>query len=156
MVSLPGCGLAGPVAVARSRSRHPALPWLGPRHAAPERETLVGTAKYDHPGYIADLGDQGHYQIGLWCPHGYPAHIHIGRPGAPQSAALRLRIADSAFQSLSDDMETLCRRALGQAVAAGLLGASQPVFQETRFHPDAAPWQGPLSAVQLASAAPVA
>jgi len=113
----------------------------------------VGTAKYNHPGYIADLGDQGHYQVGLWRPHGYPAHIHIGRPGAPDGARLRLRIADSAFQSLADDMETLCRRALGQAVQEGLLGNAEAVFQETRFHPDAAPWQGPMSATDAASAA---
>ena len=40
----------------------------------------MGTAKYDHPGYVADTGDAGKYHVGIWCPHGYPAHIHIGRP----------------------------------------------------------------------------
>jgi len=112
------------------------------------REGCMGTAKYDHPGYVADLGDRGHYRVGLWRPHGYPAHIHIGRQDAPEAAMLRLRIADSVFQSLSEDTEMLCRRALGQAMEEGLLDASQSAFQETRFHPDAAPWQGPLAQAQ--------
>ena len=75
----------------------------------------MGTAKYDHPGYVADTGSEGKYHVGIWCPHGYPAHIHIGRPaerGDPQ-ALLRLRIPDGVFQSLPDDPETLCRRAMG-------------------------------------------
>lgn len=68
----------------------------------------MGTAKYDHPGYVADTGADGKYHVGIWCPHGYPAHIHIGRPaerGDPQ-ALLRLRIPDGVFQSLPDDPET--------------------------------------------------
>lgn len=104
----------------------------------------MGTAKYNHPGYIADLGEQGCYQVGLWLPHGYPPHIHIGRHDTPETALLRLRIADSVFQSLSDDMETLCRRAVRQVVDEGLLNASH-AFQETRFHPDTEPWQGPMA-----------
>lgn len=108
----------------------------------------MGTAKYNHPGYIADLGEQGCYQIGVWRPHGFPAHIHIGKQGTPEAAMLRLRISDSVFQSLPDDMETLCRRALGQVVDEGRLNASQAAFQETRFHPDAEPWQGPLLQAQ--------
>ena len=81
----------------------------------------MGTAKYDHPGYVADTGDAGKYHVGIWCPHGYPAHIHIGRPadGGDPLALLRLRIPDGVFQSLADDPETLCRRALGQALGAG-------------------------------------
>ena len=82
----------------------------------------MGTAKYDHPGYVADTGDAGKYHVGIWCPHGYPAHIHIGRPAdGGDLALLRLRIPDGVFQSLADDPETLCRRALGQALGAGLL-----------------------------------
>ena len=33
---------------------------------------------------------RGKYHVGIWCPHGYPAHIHIGRPadgGDPGAAA---------------------------------------------------------------------
>ena len=45
-----------------------------------EQGGCMGTAKYDHPGYVADTGDAGKYHVGIWCPHGYPAHIHIGRP----------------------------------------------------------------------------
>ncbi|MGE8615098.1 MAG: hypothetical protein ACN6PF_22575 [Achromobacter veterisilvae] len=110
----------------------------------------MGTAKYDHPGYVADTGAEGKYHVGIWCPHGYPAHIHIGRPterGDPQ-ALLRLRIPDGVFQSLPDDPETLCRRALGQAMGAGLLPsvAVDGEFQELRFELDAEPWSGPMQA----------
>ncbi len=106
----------------------------------------MGTAKYDHPGYIADTGMHGKFVIGVWCPHGYPAHIHIGRfvPGGKAEARLRLRIPDGVFQSLSDDMEHLCRRALGQAMDENLLADSDGNFQETRFRVDAVPWAGPL------------
>ena len=77
----------------------------------------MGTAKYDHPGYLADAGAAGTYHVGVWCPHGYPAHVHIGRAGSQDDARLRLRIPDGVFQSMPDDMETLCRRAFGQALA---------------------------------------
>src|SRR3546814_12835482 len=97
------------------------------------RRRAMGTAKYDHPGYIADIGPQGRYYVGVWCPHGYPAHVHIGNAGVTQAAAgLRLRIPDGAFQSLSDDFETLCRRAIGQAVPSGLLRDGLGGSQETR------------------------
>ena len=55
------------------------LPWSQPA-AWPRTRRCMGTAKYDHPGYVADTGDAGKYHVGIWCPHGYPAHIHIGRP----------------------------------------------------------------------------
>ncbi|MCZ8411133.1 hypothetical protein O9649_25430 [Achromobacter dolens] len=110
----------------------------------------MGTAKYDHPGYVADTGSEGKYHVGIWCPHGYPAHIHIGRPaerGDPL-ALLRLRIPDGVFQSLPDDPETLCRRAMGQALGSGLLRsvAVDGEFQELRFQLDAEPWSGPMQA----------
>ncbi len=110
----------------------------------------MGTAKYDHPGYVADTGAQGRYHVALWCPHGYPAHVHIGRPsehGDPH-ALLRLRVPDGVFQSLADDPETLCRRALGQALQGGLLGsvAVDGAYQELRLQLDAEPWQGPMQA----------
>ena len=49
------------------------------------------------------------------------------------------------FQSLADDPETLCRRALGQALGAGLLRtvAVDGDYQEIRFELDAEPWGGP-------------
>lgn len=109
----------------------------------------MGTAKYDHPGYIADMGPQGQYYVGVWCPHGYPAHVHIGTAAAEAEAAdanLRLRIPDGAFQSLSDDFETLCRRALGQALSAGLLRDGLGGFQETRLSLETEPWAGPMQA----------
>lgn len=109
----------------------------------------MGTAKYDHPGYIADMGPQGQYYVGVWCPHGYPAHVHIGTAAAAAEAAdanLRLRIPDGAFQSLSDDFETLCRRALGQALSAGLLRDGLGGFQETRLSLETEPWAGPMQA----------
>ncbi|WZB61505.1 hypothetical protein WJ970_30505 [Achromobacter xylosoxidans] len=111
----------------------------------------MGTAKYDHPGYVADTGDAGKYHVGIWCPHGYPAHIHIGRPGWRRPLALlRLRIPDGVFQSLADDPETLCRRALGQALGAGLLRtvAVDGDYQEIRFELDAEPWGGPMQAAR--------
>ena len=100
----------------------------------------MGTAKYDHPGYVADTGDAGKYHVGIWCPHGYPAHIHIGRPadgGDPGAARLRV------FQSLAD--QTRCaggRSTLG----AGLLRtvAVDGDYQEIRFELDAEPWGGPM------------
>ena len=105
----------------------------------------MGTAKYDHPGYIADIGPQGRYYMAVWCPHGYPAHVHIGHAGEPQPVAnLRLRIPDGAFQSLADDFETLCRRAVGQALQSGLLRQGLDGFQETRLSLEAAPWNGPM------------
>ncbi|AKQ55064.1 hypothetical protein [Bordetella hinzii] len=109
----------------------------------------MGTAKYDHPGFVADTGVQGKFVIGVWCPHGYPAHIHIGRfkPGAAAEPNLRLRIPDGVFQSISDDMENLCRRALGQAIADRLLVDAEGGYQETRFRIDAVPWTGPLQAL---------
>lgn len=107
----------------------------------------MGTAKYDHPGYIADIGPQGRYYVGVWCPHGYPAHVHIGNAGIAQAdAGLRLRIPDGAFQSLSDDFETLCRRAIGQALQSGLLRDGLGGFQETRLALDTQPWSGPMQA----------
>ncbi len=114
----------------------------------------MGTAKYDHPGYIADLGPQGSYYVGVWCPHGYPAHVHIGNAGVTQAdAGLRLRIPDGAFQSLSDDFETLCRRAIGQALQSGLLRSGLGGFQETRLALDTPPWSGPMQAVARQEAA---
>ncbi|WP_313697785.1 hypothetical protein [Achromobacter sp.] len=114
----------------------------------------MGTAKYDHPGYVADTGAEGKYHVGIWCPHGYPAHIHIGRPADRDdpSALLRLRIPDGVFQSLPDDPETLCRRALGQALDAGLLRtvAVDGEYQELRFQLDAEPWSGPMQAADRA------
>ena len=61
-------------------------------------------------------------------------------------ALLRLRIPDGVFQSLADDPETLCRRALGQALGAGLLRtvAVDGDYQEIRFELDAEPWGGPM------------
>ncbi|MNL76487.1 hypothetical protein D3C87_2024620 [compost metagenome] len=52
------------------------------------------------------------------------------------------------FQSLPDDPETLCRRALGQALGAGLLRSVSVdgEFQELRFELDAEPWSGPMQA----------
>ena len=60
-------------------------------------------------------------------------------------ALLRLRIPDGVFQSLADDPETLCRRALGQALGAGLLRtvAVDGDYQEIRFELDAEPWAAP-------------
>lgn len=112
----------------------------------------MGTAKYDHPGYVADTGVQGKFLIGIWCPHGFPAHIHIGHLKADGQAEvrLRLRIPDGVFQSLSDDMERLCRRALGQAMEERLLTEGAGGFQETRFKVDAIPWAGPLRPVPAA------
>ncbi|WP_167382501.1 hypothetical protein [Bordetella genomosp. 6] len=110
----------------------------------------MGTAKYDHPGYLADAGTAGTYHVGVWCPHGYPAHVHIGRAGSQADARLRLRIPDGVFQSMPDDMETLCRRAFGQALDEGLLAASEGDFQEVRLRLDAQPWAGPLAAAQPA------
>lgn len=106
----------------------------------------MGTAKYDHPGYIADIGPQGKYYVGVWCPHGYPAHVHIGDAADAADAALRLRIPDGAFQSLSDDFETLCRRAIGQALQSGLLRDGLGGFQETRLALETEPWSGPMRA----------
>ena len=50
--------------------------------------------------------------------------------------------------SLPDDPETLCRRALGQALGAGLLRsvAVDGEYQELRFQLDAEPWPGPMQA----------
>ncbi|OZI78204.1 hypothetical protein CAL23_13825 [Bordetella genomosp. 6] len=120
-------------------------------HGPPERPCRIqggdmGTAKYDHPGYLADAGAAGTYHVGVWCPHGYPAHVHIGRAGSQADARLRLRIPDGVFQSMPDDMETLCRRAFGQALDEGLLAASEGDFQEVRLRLDAQPWAGPLAA----------
>ncbi|MCD0502407.1 hypothetical protein, partial [Bordetella petrii] len=106
----------------------------------------MGTAKYDHPGYIADVGPQGKFYVGVWCPHGYPAHVHIGNAAADSDANLRLRIPDGAFQSLSDDFETLCRRAIAQALHSGQLQDSLEGFQETRLALDTQPWNGPMQA----------
>ena len=111
----------------------------------------MGTAKYDHPGYVADTGDAGKYHVGIWCPHGYPPiSISAGRPMAATLALLRLRIPDGVFQSLADDPETLCRRALGQALGAGLLRtvAVDGDYQEIRFELDAEPWGGPMQAAR--------
>ena len=65
-------------------------------------------------------------------------------------ALLRLRIPDGVFQSLADDPETLCRRALGQALGAGLLRtvAVDGDYQEIRFELDAEPWGGPMQAAR--------
>ena len=54
------------------------------------------------------------------------------------------------FQSLADDPETLCRRALGQALGAGLLRtvAVDGDYQEIRFELDAEPWGGPMQAAR--------
>ncbi|AHV91748.1 hypothetical protein D559_1196 [Bordetella holmesii 1058] len=92
---------------------------------------------------------QGKFVIGVWCPHGYPAHIHIGRfnQGEVAEPNLRLRIPDGVFQSISDDMERLCRRALGQAIEDRLLVDADGGYQETRFRIDALPWSGPLTAL---------
>ncbi|MDQ8035026.1 hypothetical protein CEG14_15360 [Bordetella genomosp. 1] len=111
----------------------------------------MGTAKYDHPGFVADTGTDGQYLIGIWCPHGYPAHIHIGRleDNGKSEAQLRLRIPDSVFQSMPDDVETLCRRAMGQAVREHLLNGATG-FQETRLQLDAVPWAGPMRAMVAA------
>lgn len=107
----------------------------------------MGTAKYDHPGYIADIGPQGQYYVGVWCPHGYSAHVHIGDAATvtnSEGATLRLRIPDGAFQSLSDDFETLCRRAIGQALKTGLLRDGLGGYQETRLSLETEPWAGPM------------
>lgn len=108
----------------------------------------MGTAKYDHPGYVADIGPRGQYYVGVWCPHGYPAHVHIGDAASRESkdASLRLRIPDGMFQSLSDDFETLCRRAIGQALSTGLLREGLGGFQETRLVLETEPWSGPMQA----------
>lgn len=108
----------------------------------------MGTAKYDHPGYVADMGPRGQYYVGVWCPHGYPAHVHIGGADTAHSldAGLRLRIPDGAFQSLADDFETLCRRAIGQALNTGLLREGLGGFQETRLVLETEPWAGPMAA----------
>jgi hypothetical protein len=47
---------------------------------------------------------------------------------------------------LPDDPETLCRRALGQALGAGLLPSVSVdgEYQELRFQIDAEPWSGPM------------
>ena len=49
---------------------------------------------------------------------------------------------------MPDDPETLCRRALGQAMDAGLLRsvAVDGEYQELRFQLDAEPWSGPMQA----------
>ncbi len=109
----------------------------------------MGTAKYDHPGYIADTGETGKYYVGVWCPHGYPAHVHIGwaQEHGASEPGIRLRFPDGTFQSLSDDFETLCRRAIGQALAERLLNGNRDEFQETRLKLDTAPWAGPMQAV---------
>ncbi|MBV7482450.1 hypothetical protein [Bordetella sp. BOR01] len=114
----------------------------------------MGTAKYDHPGYIADIGPQGTYYVGVWCPHGYPAHVHIGDAAAQADAGLRLRIPDGAFQSLSDDFETLCRRAIGQALESGLLRDGLGGFQETRLALETQPWNGPMQPAPKQAQAP--
>jgi len=115
----------------------------------------MGTAKYDHPGYIADIGSHGRYYVGVWCPHGYPAHVHIGQAEAATDAGLRLRIPDGAFQSLADDFETLCRRAIGQALQNGWLRGGLGGFQETRLALETEPWAGPMQAAPRQAAAPV-
>ena len=111
----------------------------------------MGTAKYDYPGYIADMGAQGQYYVGVWCPHGYPAHVHIGEAAAgsnAEGASLRLRLPDGAYQSLSEDFETLCRRAIGQALGTGLLREGLGGFQETRLILETEPWDGPMQAAK--------
>ena len=111
----------------------------------------MGTAKYDHPGYVADTGDAGKHHVGIWCPHGYPAHIHIGRPadGGDPLALLRLRIPDGVFQSLADDPETLCRRALGQRGAgAAHRGGVDGDYQEIRFGTRRRALGGPMQAAR--------
>src|SRR3546814_20346929 len=112
------------------------------------RRRAMGTAKYDHPGYIADLGPQGSYYVGVWCPHGYPAHVHIGHAGVAQAdAGLRLRIPDGAFQSLSEDFDTLCRTAIGTDLLRGLLRHGLGGFPAPPLPPDPPPCTRPLSAV---------
>ena len=112
---------------------------------------MHGYCKIRSSGYVADTGDAGKY-------HGHLVPARLSRPYSYRQAGrwrrplalLRLRIPDGVFQSLADDPETLCRRALGQALGAGLLRtvAVDGDYQEIRFELDAEPWGGPMQAAR--------
>ena len=91
----------------------------------------MGTAKYDHPGYLADAGAAGTYHVGVWCPHGYPAHRPYRPRRQPGRCAPAAAHSDGGVSSpCPDDMEILSAR-FRAALAEGLLAASEGDFQES-------------------------
>ena len=111
----------------------------------------MGTAKYDHPGYVADTGDAGKYHVGIWCPHGYPAHIHIGRPAdggdpgaaAPAHTGRRVPVAGRRSR---DAVQAGARTGAGRGLLRTV--AVDGDYQEIRFELDAEPWGGPMQAAR--------
>lgn len=91
--------------------------------------------------FLASVPDLGTYLVFVAQP--IPTHVHIsGFAGTEPREWGRLRVPlDAAVQN---GFETLCRRAIAQAITIGLIGEGQHEFVDTRLDTGVKPWSGEL------------